>query len=317
MSTLRRTPRAFYLRRWLAWSLMLSLFGGGMPLFAWGNEGHRLITEQAIALLPPSLRAYFEQHRAFLIEHSIDPDLWRIAGFQEETTRHFLDLDAYGHYPFEALPHDYQEAVGKFGREKIEKEGLLPWRTEEVYEQLVEAFRQYSRKPHRASGEEIPFFAALLSHYVSDAHVPLHAITNYNGQRTGQTGIHFRFESDLLLRYQDRLSLQPAAIYPVSNPRDFVFDLLLKSYLQAEPVLKADRIAAGKSRDYDDRYYAAFFPLAFPILEKQMNDSITAVASVIAAAWEKAGHPDLHDRTTPAPQKRSRKNAKSGNSTPS
>ena len=33
------------------------------------------------------------------------------------------------------------------------------------------------------------FFAAWMSHYVSDANQPLHGVVNYNGQLTGQTGI--------------------------------------------------------------------------------------------------------------------------------
>ena len=284
-------------------SVLILLLFEEQPLLGWGNDGHRFITGEALSLLPAPIRSFFERHQAFVVEHSIDPDLWRMAGFEEETTRHFLDLDAYGSYPFDELPREYQKAMRKFGREKIEKEGLLPWRTAQVFDQLVEAFRQYHEQRNYFSREEVQFFAAVIAHYVSDAQVPLHAISNYNGQLSGQSGLHFRFESDLLLRYRDRLNIQPAPIFPISNPRDFIFDSLLKSFLQADLILKADKKAAANRRDYDEVYYDTFFSMAGSILVDQLNASITAVAAMITAAWEQAGKPDLSDYSRPGPKK--------------
>ena len=45
----------------------------------------------------------------------------------------------------------------------------------------------------------------MLGHYVGDAHVPLHAVLNYDGQLTGQTGVHARWESDLVDRFLRQL----------------------------------------------------------------------------------------------------------------
>ena len=309
MYTDRRFHPAHFSKVILASSALFLLLFGEKPLLAWGNDGHRFITQEALGLLPRAIRPFFERHRAFVVEHSIDPDLWRIAGFEEEATRHFLDLDAYGSYPFDSLPRDYEEAIRKFGRERIEKEGLLPWRTAQVFDQLVGAFREFHEKRTRFAGDEVQFFAAVIAHYVSDAQVPLHAITNYNGQLTGQSGLHYRFESDLLLRYRDRLKIQPASIFPISNSRDFVFDSLLKCFLQADPILKADKKAAGKRRNYDETYYDLFFVMAGPILAEQLNRSITAVAAIITAAWEQAGKPDLGNHSPVGSKKRSRSGA--------
>src|SRR5215210_7118158 len=115
---------------------------------AWGFEGHRFIMARAINLLPAQLRPFFEANRAFVVERAIDPDLWRTAGWEEESSRHFVDMDAFGAYPFSDLPHDYDAAVQKFGKEFVDKTGTLPWRAEEIYKKLVEAFQQgapYSR----------------------------------------------------------------------------------------------------------------------------------------------------------------------------
>jgi len=109
---------------------------------AWGFDVHRYITGKAIDLLPDGLRPFYEKHRAFIVEHAVDPDLWRTAGWEDESPRHFVDLDAYGPPPFAALPRDYDRAVEQWGREFVTKNGLLPWRTSEIFGQLQRAFEQ-------------------------------------------------------------------------------------------------------------------------------------------------------------------------------
>ena len=109
---------------------------------AWGFNGHKFITERAIDLLPPEIRPFFQKFRTTIVEHSIDPDTYRTWGSTEEPPRHFLDMDAYGPFPFTDLPHDYKEAVKKRGLDFVIKNGTLPWRAEEVYGQLRDAFKQ-------------------------------------------------------------------------------------------------------------------------------------------------------------------------------
>src|SRR5690606_38576 len=81
------------------------------PARAWGFEVHRYITARAIALLPAELRPFFDRYAEQIVEHSIDPDLWRTAGWEAEPPRHFVDMDAYGPYPFREMPRDFDEAV--------------------------------------------------------------------------------------------------------------------------------------------------------------------------------------------------------------
>ncbi|HET6962838.1 MAG TPA: hypothetical protein VFJ27_10090, partial [Terriglobia bacterium] len=179
------------------------------PLPAWGLDVHRFVTAGAIDLLPTNLRPFYEKHRSFIVEHSVDPDLWRNVGFTEEPPRHYLDLDSYGLYPFRELPRDRQAAIQKFGRDKIEQEGQLPWRVDEVYGKLAQAFQQQKVGSHPYSLDDIKFFSAVISHYVSDGHVPFHAAKNYDGQLTNQHGIHSRLETEAVLRYQARLTIRP------------------------------------------------------------------------------------------------------------
>jgi hypothetical protein len=256
---------------------------------AWGFDAHRYVMRRAIPLLPTEIRPFFEKFTAQIVEHAIDPDLWRTAGWEAEPPRHFLDMDGYGPYPFKELPRNYDDAVKRYGREFVEKMGTLPWRTEEIYGKLTEAFTQkagYSR-------ENIKFFSSVLAHYVSDAHVPFHAALNYDGQLTGQRGIHSRFEAELFLRYLERLKVEPKPIGEVPNARDFVFDALTVSFPLVQPVLDADKAAAQGRDFYDDEYFERFFAKVQPILERRLADSITATATMIAGAWTAAGKPAL------------------------
>jgi len=257
------------------------------PADAWGFEVHRFITSRAIALLPAELRPFFERYEVQVVEHSVDPDLWRIAGWDAEPPRHFMDMDAYGPYPFEALPRDFDEAVQRYGRAFVQKNGTLPWRTAEMHAKLVEAF--IGKAPY--ARENIKFFSSVVAHYVADGHVPFHAALNYDGQLTGQRGIHSRFETELFERYRERLRPAPGRVVPIGNPRDFMFDTLVTSFSLVQPILDADKALAADREMYDDGYFDGFFARTRPALERRLAESITHVASMIVDAWQRAGRP--------------------------
>jgi hypothetical protein len=269
------------------------------PAAAWGTEVHKFITARVIALLPAEIRPFFEKYSSMISEHSIDPDLWRTAGFLEEPPRHFVDMDAYGPYPFKELPRDYDAAVKRYGLEFVTRNGTLPRRTEEMYKQLVDAFTQ--KAPY--ARENLKFFAAVMSHYVADAHVPFHAALNYDGQLTGQWGIHSRFESDLFARYQSRLQLAPNVPAKVPGPRELMFDSLVVSFSYVQAILDADKAAVAGRDVYDDAYYDTFFERVRPILERRLSDSIGDVVGVLTAAWIDAGRPAVPVDVPSTPRK--------------
>jgi hypothetical protein len=262
------------------------------PAHAWGFEAHKLIADRFISLLPPQLKPLFERRKAFIVERSVDPDLWRTVGFESEPPNHFVDLDFYGKYPFSELPHDYDRAVQKFGRAVVHEQGTLPWRAQEFYGRLQREFESLKGKsPSPYSLDNIVLFAAVLGHYVSDGHVPLHAVVNYDGQTTNQRGVHSRWESELFDRNRARLNIAPAVPTPVRDPREFMFETLLRSNQLAEGVLQSDAKAAQGREFYDEGYFVAFAGEQLSVLESRLNDSITAVAAFVIGAWEQAGRP--------------------------
>ena len=278
--------------------------------YAWGFAAHKFIADRMIELLPPELKPLFEERRPFIVERSIDPDLWRTAGWEEEPPNHFLDMDheAFGAYPFDGLPRDYADAVQKFGREFIHAQGLLPWRTSEFYGRLQREFESLRTPAPAYAADNIVLFAAVIAHYVADGHVPLHSVMNYNGQLTGQDGLHARWESELFERHRTTLTIAPPPVRPVRVPRDVMFEVLLASNRAAASVLESDRKAAEGREFYDDEYFDAFAAGTLSTLERRLNDSISAVASFIVGAWEAAGKPVIPKESARTPRRIRRPN---------
>jgi hypothetical protein len=261
------------------------------PASAWGFEAHRYIMGRAIDLLPPELKPFFEHYRAEIVVRSVDPDTWRNVGWEDDPN-HFIDfgMKELGAYPFSDLPREYGAALGKFGQATLNRIGRLPWREEEMFGNLRRAFEGFTRNVPYAPGDVV-LFAGVASHYIQDAHQPFHGSINYDGQLTGNHGIHARFERDLFERFQSRLTLNPARPTPILHVRDAAFDILLASYQLVDQILKADREAIAGKDAYDDAYFETFFAKVRPVLEQRIADSITGTAGMIMGAWQLAGKP--------------------------
>jgi hypothetical protein len=274
------------------------------PASAWGTNAHRYIMGRAIDLLPPALKPLYEKYRDEVVLRATDPDLWRTVGWDEEEPNHFINFGVpeFGAYPFKELPREYGAAIEKFGMATLKRDGLLPWREAEEFGNLRRAFERFARGAGFGAGNVI-LFSGVAGHYIQDGYQPLHASNNYDGQLTGNTGVHARFESDLFDRFQSRLTVTPAAPKGVTNARDAAFDALMSGYQLVDPILKADTEAVAGKDTYDDDYYDKFFTRVKPILERRLAESITATASVIIGAWEQAGKPAIVLDAKRTPQK--------------
>ncbi|MEO8482580.1 MAG: hypothetical protein ABI634_10250 [Acidobacteriota bacterium] len=299
------------MRRTLAVTLLVIVACWPASSGAWGMQVHRLLTGLAIDGLPAPLRSLYASQRAFVVEHAVDPDLWRVVGLRgelgPEEPNHFLDIDALGEpAPFTGVPRDWDAYVARYGAAKAETFGRLPWRATEVYGRLVEAFKVMARGTSYGA-DNVRYLSAIMAHYVEDAHQPLHAAENYDGQLTNQRGVHSRFETELPLRNWSRIAHPPVQTKPIGDIKTFVFSTLVESNALVAPILAADRAAAAHLKKdandrviYDDGYYAGMYRDLRPLLQKRLADSTNGVASVLVAAWTEAGKP-----IGPAPQTRS------------
>ena len=238
----------------------------------------------------------------FLTEHAVDPDKRRYA-VAEEGSRHFIDIDYYGHYPFDSLPRNWDLAVAKYSAPVLSQNGIVPWWIQTMQRRLVNAFKEKDQA-------KILKLSAEIGHYIADAHVPLHASSNHNGQLTGQQGIHGFWESRVpeLLADKEWNFFIGKADY-IKNPADFIWKRILESAIQADTVLKyehdlnkifspdkkfAFEERSGKIvRQYSSSYSIAYNTMLNGMIEKRMRMSIYAVASFWYTAWVDAGQPDL------------------------
>jgi hypothetical protein len=260
---------------------------------AWGSNAHRYIMGRAIDLLPPELKPAYERYRAEIVMRATDPDLWRNVGWDDEAN-HFINFGVreFGPYPFTALPREYGAAIEKFGMFTLKRDGLLPWRESEEFGNLRRTFERLASGSSLATSDFI-LFSGVMAHYIQDANQPFHASNNYDGQMTGNNGVHSRFETELFDRFQSRMTIAPAAPKPITNARDAAFDALLSGYQLCDSLLKADTAAVAGKDTYDDDYFEKFFTAVKPTLERRLADSITATAGLIIGAWEQAGKPVL------------------------
>ena len=208
------------------------------------------------------------------------------SGDSAEAPRHFLDIDIYGPYPFVELPHNYDDAVAKFGVETVTKRGLATWRIAEYTRLLSEAMKS-------GDAEKIVQTAGALAHYVEDIHMPLHVVKNYNGQLTNQHGVHQRFEDDMVETYAEQIHLSPKMGAEIEDPLEAAFDIVLDSYVYADNLLHADRRAKLGEDTYGTPYLEKFFRFSGWIAVQRMSDAASATASYWYTAWLRAGKPEL------------------------
>ncbi|MEO6221345.1 MAG: zinc dependent phospholipase C family protein [Ginsengibacter sp.] len=270
--------------------------------FCWGFFGHKKINYYAVFLLPPQMLVLYKPNIEFISEHAIDPDKRRYA-VATEGPKHYIDIDNYGKYPYSELPHIWKEAVAKFGEDTLTANGIVPWHIQIMLGRLTNAFKEKNFFLIMKNSAEI-------GHYVSDAHVPLHASSNHNGQLTNQRGIHGFWESripELLADRQFDFFIGKAAY--IDNPGAFVWDRVLESGKASDSVLNFEKelsfkfpgdkkYAFEKRNNIVIRQYSSAYTIAFDtkldgMVERRMRQSIFAVASFWYTAWVNAGQPDF------------------------
>lgn len=253
--------------------------------FAWGTNADKLIVGKAIDTLPPGLREFFEANRTFIAQHVTDP-LDSAAKTSAERHNHFIHLDKYGRFPFDALPRSYKAAVNKYGKSKLESNGVLPWQIGVYSQKLTEAMKL-------DHWEEVKLDAAILANYVSDAHDPFNTTDNFDGHLTEQNGIDERFGTMLVDRFSSFFPMQPNDASFIKDPTDHAFEATLSAHAFIELVLLADRNARIDENAYNDEYFDRFYNQAAPTLIRQLSDSATDVGSYWLTAWINAGRPQL------------------------
>ncbi|HEY6292984.1 MAG TPA: hypothetical protein VI455_15645 [Terriglobia bacterium] len=261
---------------------------GSSNAYAWGPAAHRLVNNWAIATLPPAVRPFFEASRSLLLDHANDPDEW-IKKQPYERSHHYIYLDKYGLFPYLELPYSYKAAITKYGGRKLSANGTLPWRVGEYSLRLTNDLRT-------EKWEDAKLDAAVLGHYVADAHDPLNTTQNYDGQLTEQQGLATRFGTSLVDRYTNFFMFHPEDAGKVDDPTAYAFTMVLEANTWVNRVLWADwRSRAGQS-DYTDEYFDRFYTQIGSTAMQEINAAAHDTGSYWYTAWLNAGQPSLTGR---------------------
>ncbi|MFN0048316.1 MAG: zinc dependent phospholipase C family protein [Cytophagales bacterium] len=268
----------------------------------WGFFAHQRINRLAVFTLPPEMITFYKRNIVYLTENSVNPDRRRYA-VEGEAEKHYIDIDIYGDSAIYTMPRFWKDAVKKYTEDTLRAYGINPWQVAKIKDQLTFAFRNMDAR-------EILRISADMGHYIADGNVPLHTTHNYNGQYSGQYGIHGFWESRLPELYSDNYDFFVGKANFVKNPQIRAWEATTAAHLALDSVFKFEKELTRKfaedkkygfeerngitTRVYSKEFSKAYHEMLNGQVEKRMKASIKMVGDFWYTCWLDAGQPSLN-----------------------
>lgn len=253
-------------------------------LISWGSVGHRTINYKCPESFPVSMNAFKIWADSLQMNGSVADN--RKSSDPNESPKHYIDIDNYSEFiSMGRIASTYDSVVVRHGSSFVISNGTLPWATLNTYDSLVVAFQK--RKWHKAM-----LLASDLGHYVADGHMPLHITANYDGGLTNQSGIHSRYESNMVGTYSSSLSnYAGSTVNQITNKNKYVLNYIYSNYPYVDSVLKADTYAKNLARNNTStQYYTALWSKT-RFTTTLFKNASHSLAELIYTAWVEAGSP--------------------------
>jgi hypothetical protein len=265
----------------------------------WGFFGHRKINLLAIYTLPTPLHSFYRRHQKELQELAVLPDSRRYI-LDEEAARHYIDLDKYdlNQVSFSS----WEQMLRRLPQDSLKKHGIVPWHIPIVYQRLVNAF---SKKDTLL----IIKLSAELGHYIADAHVPLHTTSNYDGQKTGQGGLHSFWESRIPEILDERLDLFSGPASYHENVQLSSWSWVLASHKELNKLFHMATQVSSEIRESEKysfeqkgqaliktpslKYSLAYHKALNYQIESRFSSAVQHVGDLWYSAWLQAGQPSF------------------------
>jgi hypothetical protein len=255
---------------------VLSMPGG--PVFGWGSQGHGHLTNGSVAHLPEPLRSFFEANKSSVSSMAS----------QEPPGKHYIDIDYYPEFFAGTFPHDVNDLISTYGYAVVEDNGMAPWTYENYVGTLTGLMASAVTKQDWINLLPV---AAAQAHYIEDMHNPLHLTQNYDGQFTGNGGIHSRYETQMVNRHLNDLTFSTApAVYLPSVIED-VFAGIDVHYYFVDDIMAADDAAVAVAGSYNTAYYNELWNQTGTFTQGLFEEAAQAVANGWYTAWVNAGSP--------------------------
>tara|TARA_B110000444_G_C18812632_1_gene583460 strand:+ start:268 stop:1128 length:861 start_codon:yes stop_codon:yes gene_type:complete len=280
----------------LIWLLIITLTPISF-IGAWGYDGHRRINYIASRQLNGPLGLFLKQNSEPLKWYAVAPDYNKKID-KEEFHRHFIDSDFYDEYPFDKIPKNYSTLVSKYGEDNIKKYGIAPWTIKEICDRIIDLLK-------KNQFEEAIYNMGILGHYISDIHMPLHTVINYDGQFSGNEGIHKRWELHLVNKYIK--NIKPVGeIETIDDPWVFSMKIVKESFKLHHLILEADtkarklltkeqaeKLKSYETLSFEKPYLDILFAETGDLLKDRLGRAVIRLASIWNYCWEEAGKPEL------------------------
>jgi len=278
----------------IATLLLCIIFSG------WGYKGHKKINQNIAANFPARISFLKSGWTNIVTLHCSDADDRKDTD-PYEASRHYIDIDNYSEFlELGRISQTYDSVIQMHGLTWVLLQGILPWATETCFDSLKSCFQ---RKDWNKSG----LFAADLGHYVGDGHQPLHITRNYDGQYTGQNGIHSRYESKMISRFDVQIIYPADSVQVINDVRNFIFSYIYQNYSLIDSILAADtyaRTVAGNVTS--ETYYQTLWSKCSVFTTNLYNHATKSLADLIYTAWVQAGSPMMYPNAITEPEDISR-----------
>jgi len=276
-------------------------------LSSWGFLVHRTLHQLAIYSLPVPMQNYFHSAMPYLVENSTRPDNRRNTD-KTEATKHFIDIEMFGPNAINEMPMDWEAAVAKYGEDSLKKYGWGPYNAIMQLEHLTNAFKTKNK-------DSILFYAADLGHYIGDLHVPLHTTANYDGQLTGQKGLHSLWESFIPDLQLETYSLyHPHKATYLKRPAEALWKDIRKTNALLPQLFANEKALSEKYTDatkykmqmsygkeikmYSKAFAEDYATTLGPTINAQLILAADMIADFWYTAWVNAGKPNLEIPST-------------------
>ena len=262
-------------------------FAAAQPARPAGPEGrervlelaHQVVVSAAIDTLPKPLKAFYKAHRQEMPSLALEPE-FPVRG----PDRRFM-VDRLLPFPFRELPRSEAALKAKYG-EKTEGIGRLPWLVQESYARLVEVMKAGDKEKILAESD-------VLGGLVVDLNSSLNLTDNFDGQKTGQHGLWVRLVEKLPQAIGRDLRVSPDAANYLDNPKEYVFSIMLGTYVWLDNTLYLEELVRRGKTGYGDPYFEDLARRVGPILRERLSRAAEDAGSFWYTAWTVAGRPDL------------------------